>query len=146
MNKKSYKKVVIKEMVGTSNLCRESCFFAPFPLTRVLHLHTHVPKSSFIPAFFLLSGESCLVSMGGWGGLMIDCWVRGRHINQKAWAKLHHNANGLLIDYLMTLNNGPGFSLSSMHDTTMGWQCAFKLWDTSHNAVMHFLFHCFVLQ
>lgn len=51
---------------------------------------------------------------------MIDWQRRRRHINQNAVVELCHNANGVLIECWMGLNNGPGFSLQSMHITTMG--------------------------
>lgn len=51
---------------------------------------------------------------------MIDWQGRRRRINQGAAVELCHNANGVLIECSMDLNDGSGFSLQSMHITTKG--------------------------
>lgn len=110
-----------------------------------------IPSSTFYPPYFPISftlplsyfsqqGSVALSCGRGW--FMIDWQGRRRHINQEAAVELCHNANGVLIECWMALNNGSGFSVQSMHITTMGWQCAFTVQDTSHNAMMLFSVIC----
>lgn len=107
-------------------------------------LHPHLPIS-FATHSLPISPSSSSIVLWQRRWFMIDWQERGRQINQEAALELCHNANGVLIECWMALNNSSGFSLQSMHITTMGWQCAFTMKDTSHNAMMLFSVLCFTI-
>lgn len=95
----------------------------PIPfLLLVLFLFPHPPTCHHQP-----SAGKCSVVLWQSEWFMIDWWGRGRRINHGGVVELRHNANGVLIECWMALNNGSGFSLQSMHITTIGWQGAFTM-------------------
>lgn len=93
----------------------------------ILPPHIFIPDPAVLPPPFFLPAGECSVVLWQRGWFMIDWQGRRRRINQGAAVELCHNANGVLIECWMALNNGSGFSLQSMHITTMGWQRAFTM-------------------
>lgn len=90
------------------------------------HSTFNVPISlPLISPFLLPAEEECNVVLWHRRWFMIDWQGTRRRINQGPAVELCHNANGVLIECWMSLNNGSGFSLQSMHITTKGWRCGF---------------------